>query len=76
MAEARKARRVSGSAKGKKGPGKGRAKIVPLDWQRRAYSLEPGVIYALEVQAAKERMPVSLLVNRALKEFTKRRGGT
>jgi hypothetical protein len=46
---------------------RGRQKVIPPAWERRAYSLEPKVIHALEIRAARERVPVSVLINRILK---------
>jgi hypothetical protein len=59
----------------KKGPGRGRVKVIDPKWWRRAYFVEGEVAHALEVLAAQERVPVSIIANRALKAYVGRRRG-
>ena len=47
-------------------------KIIPAGWKRRAYRLEPQVLRAIEEEAARKRIPVSLVVNRILKNGVER----
>ena len=53
-------------------PGPGRAKVVPRDWERRAWFVRPWTAYALDILARREQVPVSLLVDKVLTAYARR----
>ncbi|MDP3938283.1 MAG: hypothetical protein Q8R92_09125 [Deltaproteobacteria bacterium] len=50
----------------------GRVKVLPADWTRRAWSVAPWTVYAIDVLARREQIPSSVLVDRVLTAYCKR----
>jgi hypothetical protein len=56
----------------KRRPGPGRTKVLPLDWERRAWSVRPWTLYAIGALALREGIPASVLVDRVLTAYCRR----